>query len=159
MGPLAKDQQKNLMASFEFSSPAIDAGTTFIFGSWVCITNGSGGFSSHLINPTNTKTPPGRTTRRNHSRRNPSSWIHQGNQKLVLVGLDTYSFSLRTKEFSRIIPSSSSPMGLDWDSDPSPVRRLPGLGRRLRSRLGFTRLPEPNHPGYASKPSRLLEGL
>ena len=57
MGPLAKDQQKNLMASFEFSSPAIDAGTTFIFGSWVCITNGSGGLSSHLINPASTKTP------------------------------------------------------------------------------------------------------
>ena len=57
MGPLVKDQQKNSMASFEFSFPAIDAGTTFIFGSWVCITNGSGGFSSHLIDPVSTKTP------------------------------------------------------------------------------------------------------
>ena len=43
------------MASFNFSFPAIDAGTTFVFGSWVCIANGSGGFSSHLINPSNTK--------------------------------------------------------------------------------------------------------
>ena len=43
------------MASFEFSFPAINAGTTFVFGSWVCIADRSGGFSSHLINPTNTE--------------------------------------------------------------------------------------------------------
>ena len=41
MGPLAKDQQKNSVASFELSFPAIDAGTTFVFGSWVCIANES----------------------------------------------------------------------------------------------------------------------
>ena len=57
VGPLAKDQQKNLMASFEFSFPAIDAGTTFVFGSWVCIANGSGRFSSHLVNPASAETP------------------------------------------------------------------------------------------------------
>ena len=45
------------MASFAFGFPVIDAGTSFIFGSWVCVANGSGGFSSHLINPTNTKAP------------------------------------------------------------------------------------------------------
>jgi hypothetical protein len=27
-----------------------DEGTTFTFSSWVCITNGRGGFSSHLSN-------------------------------------------------------------------------------------------------------------
>ena len=26
-------------------------GATFVFGSWVCIANGSGGFNSHLTNP------------------------------------------------------------------------------------------------------------
>ena len=57
VGHLAKDQQKNSMASFEFSFPAIDAGTTFVFGSWVYIANGSGGFSSHLIDPMSTETP------------------------------------------------------------------------------------------------------
>ena len=57
VGLIGKDQQKNLMASFGFSFPAIDAGTTFIFGSWVCIANGSGGFSTHLIDPANMKTP------------------------------------------------------------------------------------------------------
>ena len=45
------------MVSFEFSFLAINAGTTFVFGSWVCIANGSGGFSSHLINPASTETP------------------------------------------------------------------------------------------------------
>ena len=30
-------------------APPQDA--TFIFGSWVCVANGSGGFDSHLINP------------------------------------------------------------------------------------------------------------
>ena len=45
------------MASFEFGFPAIDAGTTFVFGSWVYIANGSGGFSSHLIDPGSTETP------------------------------------------------------------------------------------------------------
>ena len=45
------------MASFDFGFPAIDAGTTFVFGSWVCIANGSGGFSSHLINPASMKAP------------------------------------------------------------------------------------------------------
>jgi len=26
-------------------------GTTFVFGSWVCVANGLGGFDSHLTNP------------------------------------------------------------------------------------------------------------
>jgi len=43
------------MASFGFSFPANDAGTTFVFVSWACIADGSGGFSSHLINPASTK--------------------------------------------------------------------------------------------------------
>ena len=41
------------MASFNFDSPAITAGTTFVFGSWSCTTDGSGGFASHLIEATN----------------------------------------------------------------------------------------------------------
>ena len=57
VGPLAKDQQKNSMATFEFSFPAIDARTTFVFGSWVYIANGSGSFSSRLIYPGSTETP------------------------------------------------------------------------------------------------------
>jgi hypothetical protein len=39
---------ENLMASFSFTSIVLDEGTTFIFGSWICVANGSGGFNGHL---------------------------------------------------------------------------------------------------------------
>ena len=38
------------MATFAFSTMTPPRGTTFIFGSWVCVVNGSGGFDSHLAN-------------------------------------------------------------------------------------------------------------
>ena len=38
------------MATFAFSTMTPPRGVTFIFGSWVCIANGSGGFDSHLTN-------------------------------------------------------------------------------------------------------------
>ena len=38
------------MATFAFSTMTPPRGTTFIFGSWVCVANGSGGFDSHLVN-------------------------------------------------------------------------------------------------------------
>ena len=38
------------MATFAFSIMMPPRGATFIFGSWVCIANGSGGFDSHLTN-------------------------------------------------------------------------------------------------------------
>ena len=39
------------MATFAFSTMAPPQGVTFVFGSWVCVANGSGGFDSHLANP------------------------------------------------------------------------------------------------------------
>ena len=38
------------MATFAFSTMAPPQGVTFIFGSWVCVANGSGGFDNHLTN-------------------------------------------------------------------------------------------------------------
>ena len=38
------------MATFVFSTMVLPQGVTFIFGSWVCVANGSGGFDSHLTN-------------------------------------------------------------------------------------------------------------
>jgi hypothetical protein len=38
------------MASFNFTSAVLDEGTTFIFGSWICVANSLGGFSSNLVN-------------------------------------------------------------------------------------------------------------
>ena len=39
------------MATFAFNTMALPQGTTFVFGSWVCVANGLGGFDSHLANP------------------------------------------------------------------------------------------------------------
>jgi hypothetical protein len=44
---------KNSMASFRFTSTMLDEGTTFIFGSWICIANSSGGFNNHLADSRN----------------------------------------------------------------------------------------------------------
>ena len=33
----------------------VPEGTTLVFGSWVCMANGSGGFSSHLVTPNSPK--------------------------------------------------------------------------------------------------------
>jgi hypothetical protein len=37
------------MASLSFTSTVLDEGTIFIFGSWICVANGLGGFNSHLV--------------------------------------------------------------------------------------------------------------
>ena len=47
------------MATFAFSTMTPPKGVTFIFGSWVCVANGSGGFDSHL---TNSPTPMSSTS-------------------------------------------------------------------------------------------------
>ena len=38
------------MVTFAFSTMTPSRGATFIFGSWVCVANGSDGFDSHLTN-------------------------------------------------------------------------------------------------------------
>jgi hypothetical protein len=40
---------ENSMALFNFTSAMVNKGTTFIFGSWICVANGLGGFNSHLV--------------------------------------------------------------------------------------------------------------
>jgi hypothetical protein len=47
---LIEDPLKNSMASLNFISTMFDEGTTFIFGSWICVADGLGGFNSHLAN-------------------------------------------------------------------------------------------------------------
>jgi hypothetical protein len=44
-----KHPQENLMAFFDFTSAVLDEGTTFIFGSWVCVADGAGSFRWQLI--------------------------------------------------------------------------------------------------------------
>jgi hypothetical protein len=42
-----KHPPENSMASLSFTSTMLNEGTTFIFGTWICVTNGLGGFNSH----------------------------------------------------------------------------------------------------------------
>jgi len=46
----ADDHRMNSMASFNFTSIVPDEGTTFVFGSWICVFDGSGGFINQLAN-------------------------------------------------------------------------------------------------------------
>jgi hypothetical protein len=48
VGVFIKHPSENSIASFSFICTMLDEGTTFIFGSWICVANGSGGFNSHL---------------------------------------------------------------------------------------------------------------
>jgi hypothetical protein len=48
VGVFIEHPPENSMASFRFTSTVLDQGTTFIFGSWICIANGSGGFYGQL---------------------------------------------------------------------------------------------------------------
>jgi len=47
MGPISDDLPTNSMVSPNFNN-ALEEGTTFTFGSWTCIADGSGGFTNHL---------------------------------------------------------------------------------------------------------------
>jgi hypothetical protein len=49
VGLFVEHPPENSMASLSFTSTVLDEGVTFIFGSWICIANGLGGFNSHLV--------------------------------------------------------------------------------------------------------------
>jgi hypothetical protein len=49
VGVIIDDPQKNSMATFNFTSTVLNEGTTFIFGLWVCVVDGTGNFCWHLI--------------------------------------------------------------------------------------------------------------
>jgi hypothetical protein len=49
VGGRIEDPPANSMAFFRFSNPVLPEGTTFAFGSWVCVANGAGGFRRHII--------------------------------------------------------------------------------------------------------------
>jgi hypothetical protein len=52
-----KHPPENSMAFFNFTSVVLNEGTTFIFGSWIRVAKGSGGFSSHLADTREPKVP------------------------------------------------------------------------------------------------------
>jgi hypothetical protein len=64
VGEFIKHPLENSMASLCFTNNVLDEGTTFIFGSWICVANGLGGFNSHLID--SRKLEASTATRRNN---------------------------------------------------------------------------------------------
>jgi hypothetical protein len=52
VGVRIRDPLENSMAIFKFPSPVLPEGTTFVFGSWVCVANGAGGFHRHIVDDT-----------------------------------------------------------------------------------------------------------
>jgi hypothetical protein len=49
VGERIEDPPANSMASFQFTRSVPSHGTTFVFGSWVCIANGAGSFCRFLV--------------------------------------------------------------------------------------------------------------
>jgi hypothetical protein len=49
VGVFIEHPLENSMASLSFTINVLDEGTTFIFGFWICVANGSSGFNSHLV--------------------------------------------------------------------------------------------------------------
>jgi hypothetical protein len=45
VGMFIEHPPENSMASFNFTSVVLDEGTTFIFGSWIYVADGLGGFN------------------------------------------------------------------------------------------------------------------
>jgi hypothetical protein len=44
-----EDPPANSMASFRFTSAVPPQGTTFVFGSWVCVVDGAGNFRRFIV--------------------------------------------------------------------------------------------------------------
>jgi hypothetical protein len=49
VGEHIEDPPTNSMASFQFTRSVPSQGMTFVFGSWVCIVDGAGGFRRFLV--------------------------------------------------------------------------------------------------------------
>jgi hypothetical protein len=49
VGERVKDPPASSMASFQFTTSVPSLGTTFVFGSWVCIADGTGSFRRFLV--------------------------------------------------------------------------------------------------------------
>ena len=94
------------MATFAFSTMAPPQGATFVFGSWVCVANGSGGFDSHLTN-----SPTLKITTSKHSNK--------------LAGLDDHGIMLLpdlAREIEAKLEDDSSSTRTQINLKPKPTR-------------------------------------
>jgi hypothetical protein len=110
------------MASFQFTRLVPSQGTTFVFGSWVCVADGAGSFRQFLIDM---------------KPKTPAVGFHSDLDKFVnnLDDLSMHGSAMRTEEESAFGVTTSSAtttfLGLDsFQSEDS----------RSRSRLGLRNL-------------------
>jgi hypothetical protein len=114
-----EDPPANSMASFQFTRSVPSQGTTFVFGSWVCVADGAGSFHRFLVDM---------------KLKTPAVGSHSDLDKFVdnLDDLSIYGSAMKTEEESAFGATSSSAattlFGLDsFQSEDS----------RSRSRLGL----------------------
>jgi hypothetical protein len=93
------------MASFQFTTSVPSQGMTFVFGSWVCVTDGAGSFRRFLVDM---------------KPKTPTTGFHSDLDKFVgnLDDLSIHGSTTRTEEESAFGVTSSSVattfLGLDW---------------------------------------------
>ena len=76
-------------------APPQDA--TFVFGSWVCVANGSGGFDSHLTNPSTLKATASESSNNLAGLDDHSVMMLPDLAKEIEMGLEDNSSSTRTQ--------------------------------------------------------------
>ena len=94
------------MATFAFSTMAPPQGATFVFGSWVCVANGSSGFDSHLTN-------------------SPTLKITTSEDSNKLAGSNNHGIMLLpdlTKEIEVKLENKSSSTRIQTNPKPKPTR-------------------------------------
>jgi hypothetical protein len=100
-----EDPPANSMASFKFTSAVPPQGTTFVFGSWVCIVDGAGNFHRFIIDM---------------KPKTLTASIHSDLDEFVdnLDNLSTHGSATRTEEESvyDVTPSSAATTLLGLDS-------------------------------------------
>jgi hypothetical protein len=112
------------MATFAFGTMSIDQVTTFIFGSWVCVANGSGSFDSHRNDPSEPRTILTKSGNFVDESNNPGEMLLPDVAKEIEVELDFNSGSA----LSQIdLSSSYSRTQIDHSPSFSQARTLFGL--------------------------------
>jgi hypothetical protein len=122
VGERIEDPPANSMASFQFTRSVPSQGTTFVFGSWVCVADGAGSFRRFLVDM---------------KPKTPAVSFHSDLDKIVdnLDDLSVHGSATRIEEESAFVatPSSTATTLLGLDSFQSKVSRS-------RSRLGLHNL-------------------
>ena len=81
------------MATFAFGTMVLHQVTTFIFGSWVCVANGSGSFDTHRNDPREPRTILTKSRNFVNKSNNPGEMLLPDIAKEVKVELDFNSGS------------------------------------------------------------------